>query len=226
MAPGSARAWGRPPAVGTWLTVLLAVGRAGLGFLILTTVAFWNVGGCWGGRSRPGVRGRLSGIRVFGLTCGGKDRCMVSQTHVVGVVTGVAEAQPEQNRDSGRTEHRPRPDPAQGLPMSEVRGQEPRGHPELGLTGWGAQGASLWARDPPSSTRIKRCRAEGVEGSAQNLRPRQAARRQSCPAPGSEPDTNSASACGRPFGPCQPRRPVVTSSGLLFPASEEDQAKG
>lgn len=68
MAAGSVRAWGWLLGVGTWLAVLLAVGRAGLGFLILTTVAFWNVGGCLGGRSRPGVTGRLSGIRVFGLT--------------------------------------------------------------------------------------------------------------------------------------------------------------
>jgi hypothetical protein len=68
MAVGSARAWGWLPGVGTWLTVLLAVGRAGLGFLMLTTVAFWNAGGCLGGRSLPGVMGRLSGIRVFGLT--------------------------------------------------------------------------------------------------------------------------------------------------------------
>lgn len=81
MAAGSARAWGWLPGAGAWLTVLLAVGRAGLGFLILTTVAFWNVGGCLGGRSRPGVMGRLSGIRVFGLTWGGRDRCTVRQTH-------------------------------------------------------------------------------------------------------------------------------------------------
>lgn len=70
MAAGSARAWGWLPGAGAWLTVLLAVGRAGLGFLMLTTAAFWKVGGCLGGRSRPGVTGRLSGIRVFGLTCG------------------------------------------------------------------------------------------------------------------------------------------------------------
>ena len=69
-AAGSGRARGWLPGAGTWLTVLLAVGSAGLGFLILTTVAFWNVGGCLGGRSRPGVTGRLSGIRVFGLTWG------------------------------------------------------------------------------------------------------------------------------------------------------------
>lgn len=68
MAVGSVRAWVWLLGVGTWLTVLLAVGRAGLGFLMLTTVAFWNVGGCLGGRSLPGVTGRLSGIRVFGLT--------------------------------------------------------------------------------------------------------------------------------------------------------------
>lgn len=68
MAVGSVRAWAWLLGVGTWLTVLLAVGRAGLGFLMLTTVAFWNVGGCLGGRSLPGVTGRLSGIRVFGLT--------------------------------------------------------------------------------------------------------------------------------------------------------------
>lgn len=53
----------------TWLTVLLAVGRAGLGFLMLTTVAFWKVGGCLDGWSLHGEIGRLSGIRVFGLTC-------------------------------------------------------------------------------------------------------------------------------------------------------------
>lgn len=59
----------------TWLTVLLAVGRAGLGFLMLTTVAFWKVGGCLEGCSLHGEIGRLSGIRVFGLTYKQRVRC-------------------------------------------------------------------------------------------------------------------------------------------------------
>lgn len=36
---------------------------------MLTTVAFWNVEGCLEGWSLHGEIGRLSGIRVFGLTC-------------------------------------------------------------------------------------------------------------------------------------------------------------
>lgn len=67
----------------TWLTVLLAVGRAGLGFLMLTTVAFWKVGGCLEGWSLHGEIGRLSGIRVFGLTYRERVRCYQTQPHTV-----------------------------------------------------------------------------------------------------------------------------------------------
>ena len=67
----------------TWLTVLLAVGRAGLGFLMLTTVAFWKVGGCLDGWSLHGEIGRLSGIRVFGLTYKQRARRYEAQPHTV-----------------------------------------------------------------------------------------------------------------------------------------------
>lgn len=100
MAAGSASAWGWLPGGGAWLTVLLAVGSAGLGFLILTTVAFWDAGGCLGGRSRPGVTGRLSGIRVFGLTWGGGTFAR-SDGHTGGAMMGAGRGSPEHSQDPG-----------------------------------------------------------------------------------------------------------------------------
>lgn len=108
MVVGSVRAWVWLLGVGTWLTVLLAVGRAGLGFLMLTTVAFWNVGGCLGGRSLPGVTGRLSGIRVFGLTWEeGTSVWSDRQTRVVdgSTVVGQASSRQAESYIEGKGQH-------------------------------------------------------------------------------------------------------------------------
>ena len=123
MAEDSARAWGWLLGVGTWLTVLLAVGWAGLGFLTLTTVAFWNVGGCLGGRSRPGVTGRLSGIRVFGLTWGGREGQSHggADTQAGGVTTDAEEGRPRTQPGLGKGGARARTRP--GSEASRVRGE-------------------------------------------------------------------------------------------------------